>query len=272
MNAKHTLTTGLWILTIFALVTGCSPSASLDDLEEWDLVFISDNSEMGVPYYLPKYIEEDTGKTVNLHNYAIMELSAQTVLNALHGDPVDEQFQGQLDGLREAVTEAEFIVYFAGNYGDIEGMGDLTGDIGACWETYSSCTLPDNCTLGAYQPYTTVVGEIFKEMIALRDGKPTIIRALDFYNPYLDRQEKCGEEMKTECIQCSKTFSDSIRIAADANHVPLVSIYDLFNGVDHDEDPREKGYIGGFGFFPSTEGFIAIADRIREEGYEPITP
>lgn len=59
---------------------------------------------------------------------------------------------------------------------------------------------------------------------------------------------------------------------AEANRVPLVSIYNLFNGVNHDENPRKKGYIGGFGFFPSTEGFKAITNHIREEGYEPIVP
>jgi hypothetical protein len=229
-------------------------------------------SAFGAQYYFVKYIEEDTGKTVNLYDYVITDLSAQTVLYALRGEEVDEYFREQITGLKEAVAEAEVIVFFAGNYGDIEGMGDLTGDIGACW-VHFECTPPDNyCTPEVYQPYTTVWSEVFKEMLALREGKPTIIRALDFYNPYISGYEKCGAEMQTSCIQCCGTFNDAIRLAAEANHIPLVSVYDLFNGPNHVEDPREKGYIGNDGFFPSTEGAKAIANHLRDAGYEPVSP
>jgi hypothetical protein len=78
--------------------------------------------------------------------------------------------------------------------------------------------------------------------------------------------------MGTGCIHCWTTFNESIRIAAEENNIPLISVYDLFNGPNHDEDPREKGYIGGMGLFPSGEGALAIAESIREEGYDPVAP
>lgn len=62
MNTKNILKTGLWILTIIALTSGCGQSVNLDELDEWDLVYITDNSEAGAQYYLPGYIEEDTVK------------------------------------------------------------------------------------------------------------------------------------------------------------------------------------------------------------------
>jgi hypothetical protein len=244
---------------------------SLDSLAEWDLVYISDNTGSGVPYYLPKYIEEDTGKTVILHDFVITELSAQAVLDELRGGTANEQFAEDLQGLKEAVAGAEVIVFFAGNYDDIEGMDGLTGDLMSCWE-YATCNLPDNCTLDLYQPYTDVLSQFFQEMLALRAGKPTVIRALDFYNPYLSDQAKCGVEMKTSCAKCWTTFGDAIRRAAETYNIALVSIYDLFNGVNHDQDPKEKGYLGAYGFFPSTDGCKAIAQRIREEGYDPVSP
>lgn len=171
--------------------------------------------------------------------------------------------------MRKDVTEAEVIVYFAANYDDIEGMSGLTGDLMACI-SYQGCNPLDNCTLETYRPYTATISEIFKEMLALRDGKPTIIRAMNFYNPYISGHARCGVEMETGCTHCWTTFNDSIRLAAEANNIPLVSVYDWFNGVNHDEDPREKEYIGAYGFFPSKEGAMAIANQIREAGYEPV--
>ena len=54
--------------------------------------------------------------------------------------------------------------------------------------------------------------------------------------------------------------------------VPLVSIYDWFNGPDHTEDPRAKGYVGPDGFHPSTAGREAIVAALHEAGYEPLHP
>ena len=267
MNIKNIMKAGLLIFTILILLTGCGQFAN----KEWNVVYISDNSGSCVPNYLPQYIEEDTGKTVILHNYVIEELSAQVVLEALRGDTTNARFSERLKGLREAVADADEIIFFAGNYGDIEGMGGLKGDLMACF-MYFAGQPPDNCTLEVYQPYTEVLNGIFEEMLALRDGKPTVIRALDFYNPYLSGQRLQGTEMETQCSQCWSTFNNAIRSAADANHIPLVSVYDLFNGVNHIEDPKEKGYLGDSGFFPSSEGCQAIANRIVEEGYDPIHP
>ena len=50
---------------------------------------------------------------------------------------------------------------------------------------------------------------------------------------------------------------------------PLVSVHDLFNGPEHDEDPREKGYIGSDGIHTSAEGRAAIADALAAVGYYP---
>jgi hypothetical protein len=271
MNHRYLKTIASLCLLVTILASGCSQSISLEDLETWDLVIITDNSALGVQYYLPGYVEEDTGKTVILHDYVLAELSAQSVLNALRGEAVNDQFSERLIGFREIVAEAEMIIYFAGNYGDIEGMGGLSGDLMACFSHFA-CNPPENCTADVYQPYSEVVSEIFSEMLALREGKPTIIRALDFFNPYISGHITCGEEMETACIQCWTTFNAATWTAAEENNIPVVSIYDFFNGEEHTEDPREKGYIGGFGFFPSTEGAEAIAELIRQEGYEPIIP
>lgn len=45
-----------------------------------------------------------------------------------------------------------------------------------------------------------------------------------------------------------------------------------FNGADHQEDPRDKGWIGGDAEYTSLAGQILIADIFRRLGYEFIVP
>ena len=53
----------------------------------------------------------------------------------------------------------------------------------------------------------------------------------------------------------------------------FVSIYDAFafNGINHDEVPQEKGYIGLDGIHASQEERQAIADLMSAVGYRPLT-
>jgi lysophospholipase L1-like esterase len=51
--------------------------------------------------------------------------------------------------------------------------------------------------------------------------------------------------------------------------VPVAPVFDTFNGPNHDEDPRDKGYISVDGAHPSGEGAKAIAELLRDLGYEP---
>jgi hypothetical protein len=52
----------------------------------------------------------------------------------------------------------------------------------------------------------------------------------------------------------------------------MVSFYDAFNGPDHDEDPREKGYVGPDGYHFSREGTLAQAEILHGLGYGAIIP
>ncbi len=103
-----------------------------------------------------------------------------------------------------------------------------------------------------------------------QSGKPTIIRVVDFYNPLISRHR--DHNIEVECTQCFEIFNSAIQQAAEAYHVPLVSVYDVFNGSNHDEDPREKGYIGSDGVHASEQGQQVIADLLSEAGYEPVEP
>lgn len=253
------------LAVIFIVV--CGNTYSLDELEEWDLVYISDCSGWGVSDKFADNIERDTGKTVRIHKYLEGGLSALRVLQALQSDPESlSDLKGK--ALQADIAEAEVIVFFANPRGD-PSKGGVQGGMEKCIG-YGLGQLPEDCTLQLYEPYIENLKAIYEEILALRNGKPTIIRAVGFYNPLISGHRK--QNMEIECTQCWETFNTAVRQAADAFNIPFVSVYDVFNGLNHDEDPREKGYIGTDGVHTSKQGQQVIADLLSKAGYEPVEP
>ena len=250
---------------IIMFMAACSKRNPLYELEEWDLVYISDSTGWGVAQRFAKNIERDTGKTVRVHNYAISSLPALRVLNALQSDPEALTRTG-FKTFHADTSEAEVIVFFGNPRGDTS-EGGVTGGMEAC---IGGAKAPDDCTPELYEPYIENLKAIYEGMLALRNGKPTIIRAVDFYNPIISRHR--ARSIEVEWTQCWEIFNSAVRRAAEAYDIPLVSVYSAFNGSNHDEDPREKGYIGSDGIHASAEGQQAIADLLSESGYEPIEP
>jgi hypothetical protein len=254
------------VIVVLALcLTGCR-RASLANQDQWDLVYISDSTGWGVARKFAANIERDTGKTVVVHNYATGNLSVLQVLSALRGGPDAEDGPLPSDQLRTDIADAEVVVFYGNPRGDA-AQGGVTGGLETCM---NKTVAPDDCTPAHYAPYVENLKAAYEEILALRDGKPTIIRAVDFYNPLISRHRTDGTE--AECTACWEVFNAAVKEAADAYHVPLVSTYDAFNGPQHDEDPREKGYILSDGQHATPEGQQVIADALSAAGYDSIAP
>lgn len=257
------------IIKVFVLILaaagplGCGKSNPLDRMADWDLVYISDSTGWRVAEKLAQNIERDTEKSVKIHNYAIGALSAVDVLQALKSDP-EAVSSVKLKSLQSDVAEAEMIVFFANPRGAPE-EGGAQGGLEDCIEGSQA---PDDCTPELYKPYTENLISIYKEIFALRKGRPLIIRAYDFYNPLISKHRKNNIEI--ECTQCLETYNRATRLAAEEFDIPFLSIYDAFNGINHDEDPREKGLIGPDGIHASAEGRQLIADLISAVGYDQV--
>ncbi|MGD2159217.1 MAG: hypothetical protein PVG14_18350 [Anaerolineales bacterium] len=245
-------------ILIFGLM-GCRSTNPMDKIDEWDLVYISDSTGWGVAEKYGRNIERYTGKTVNVHNYAMGNMSALRVLNALRSDPPTHPLQAD-------IQEAEVIVFFANPRGP-QSEGGVQGGMEKC---IAGRYAPDDCSLQLYEPYIKNLISIYQEIFRLRDGEATIIRAIGFYNPLISRHRENG--IDKECTECFETFNQAVHMAADEFGIPFVSVFDAFNGVNHDEDPREKGYIGSDGIHASEEGQQVIADILSESGYEPMAP
>lgn len=246
-------------------VAGCAKNL-LEKLQEWDLVYISDSTGWGVAEKYAENIRRDTGKTIRVKDYAIGGLPAIKVLDVLSSDPIDMDNDDRFKSLRSDIAEAEIIVFIANPRGD-SAKGGVQGGMENC---ISAVKPPDDCTLDLYEPYTRNLEAVYALIFSLRDGKPTIIRAVDLYNPIINIHRE--RNMEIECTKCQETFNTAIQQAAEAFNIPLISVYDAFNGINHDEDPREKGYIGPDGIHASEKGKQVIADLLSDTGYAPIKP
>lgn len=252
------------LIPMTAFVAACGSKNLLDELDQWDLVYISDSTGWGVAKRYAENIQRDTGKIVQVSDYATGGLSALAVLDVLEGDHQDSDNEVGSGSLRSDIAKAEVIVFFVNPRGEL-ARGGVQGGVEHC---ISADQPPDDCSLELYEPYIENLRAVYENILALRMGKPTIIRATDLYNPLISIHR--NRNMEDECTECVENFNTAVRQAAEAFNIPLVSIYDAFNGSNHNEDPREKGYIGADGIHASEEGRQVVADLLSAAGYEPI--
>ncbi|MGB5186668.1 MAG: hypothetical protein WBO84_06035, partial [Acidimicrobiia bacterium] len=104
----------------------------------------------------------------------------------------------------------------------------------------------------------------------LRAGQPTVIRVADeFAAPIADWREA---GIEAECTAGWEAHAGVVREVADEYGAAAASWYDAFNGVDHDQDPREKDLIASDGWHQSPEGVAAQAEVLHVLGYDTVTP
>jgi hypothetical protein len=238
-----------------AATQAASTEGPSDDSEVWDLLYVQDSHGFGVAELLGEHLEDALGVKVELHDKAIGHLAAVTVLKRIRGESPDDW-----SGL---VRDAEVIVLF----GNPEGSG-ITSDIRTCISgSTRDRESPVRYAEEDWQPYRDVLDQIYAEIWRIRSGEPVVLRAVDFINPAISAWREAGIE--PECTAALEAMNRTIRAAAEANAATVVSTYNVFNGVNHDEDPREKGWIGSDGIHLNEAGMKAIADAIAAAGFEP---
>ena len=208
-------------------------------------------------------IEEELGVEVRVHDHALGRLSAMEVLVSL--DPSIDGFS-RLGDARGEVAEAEIILIF-GNPAD----SGTTTDMESCVSTSTvPRDPPTRYSSEDLEPYRDVLVSIYERVFELVGDRPVIVRTIDWPNPFITDWPLAGVE--EECTAAWEAWSDSLADAASGFDVPLVSMYDGFNGPDHTEDPRAKGYAGFDGWHPSAAGSEAMVAALHEAGYEPLRP
>lgn len=242
------------------LLVSCSPQPSLHEMEEWDLVWISDSSGWDVADVYASMVEEDTGKKVNVKDNWIGGLSAGNVYSALKGEPTPNLI---LERLAEQIKEAEIVVFYANPEASWEEGNP------ADWNCTEGIYYVNNCDMETFDTYVQHLEGIYQIIFELRDGQPTIVRAFDAYNPLIARFQENG--VYEECKGCWANYNAAIHQAAASYNIPVAAVAEAWNGPNWDQDPKATGYTKD-GIHPNEVGATIIAQAIRELGYDPIIP
>jgi hypothetical protein len=230
--------------------------ASMAELGQWDLVVFADRNftpeDMAGAY--ARRITADTGIAVEAQDFALTGLESERILAMIR----DEAFPN----LERAIAEAEVIVV-NGTPPSIDLDPCLGGSVRDRGDVPAY-------TADDFAPYVGVLGDIYDEILRLRDGAPTIVRAMDFYNPWLDVWEENG--VAEACTAAWQEFSAAAERAAGEAGVPFVSMYDLLNGPDHQQDMGEAGYLTGAMWQANEAAGTLMVDALAATGYAPVAP
>lgn len=252
----------LIFLTVSLLLTSCSSQPSLDEMEEWDLVWISDSSGWDVAEIYAAMVEEDTGKKVNVMDNWMGGLSAGYVYTVLKGEPTPN---ATLEHLGELIKEAEIVVFYANPEESWEEGNP------ADWVCVSTISLNyvNNCDMETFDTYVQHLEGIYQIIFELRDGQPTIVRAYDAYNPLIARFQEQG--VYEDCKACWANYNAAIHQAAASYNIPVADVAEAWNGPNWDKDPQTLGYTKD-SEHPNEVGATIIAQALRELGYGPVVP
>ncbi|TFH33637.1 MAG: SGNH/GDSL hydrolase family protein [Anaerolineales bacterium] len=244
------------------LIGACSKPPALLDLQEWDLVWISDSSGWDVAQVYAAMIEEDTGIKVNVHDNWIGGLPAASVYHALLGEPTASL---TLERLADEIREAEVIVFY-GNPEDSWEEGNP-----ADWLCVNGIGMNyvNNCEMETFDSYIQILEGIYAKIFELRAGQPTIVRAFDAYNPLITRFKEQGSY--EDCKACWANYNAAIHQAAASYNVPVAGVALAWNGPNWDQDPVALGYTKD-DIHPNQEGARVIAEALRVLGYDPVMP
>ena len=232
--------------------------------QELDLLWVTDSSGSGVADIYGEFIAQDLGIQVNVLDKWQGGLAAGRLLEALQGETTNNYGLGRM---REYVLESEVIVIYGNPEQSVSE--DNPWDFN-CGQNLSKCYV-NACEMDTFEKYIGDLKEIYSIIFSLREGKPTIIRAIDAYNPRI--VSLCTPDgLFDECRQCWENYNDAIHQAADEMGVPVANVFDAWNGLDHTEDPNDKGYTLSDKTHPNKAGATVIAELLRDLGYETIIP
>jgi len=174
------------------------------------------------------------------------------------------------------VPPAEIIVLFSRPGEAPEGRdANIVEDFERCWKGAIHGEPPTtNLPADYWDSYRSNLDDIYAELWALRQDTSTVLRTIDVYNPSLPQQRQ--GDIEAECTAWFEAWSEQTAQSAADNGSTFVSLYDLFNGPNHDQDPVDAGYIGPTDTEPDADWYQAtetgvdlIAQRLADEGFEP---
>jgi lysophospholipase L1-like esterase len=261
------------------LLNGCAPAStpvpsvtetSLPSLTPWSLVVVGDSIAYdsslicpGCSVFVDRYaaaIIEATGHPVNVQNLSERGLQIDGLLEELSTNAIR----------RDALANADIIVVNIA-HNDTPWLRDddpCDGPSGnnPDWSKYNA-----TCAAAAAEVFRPKFESVYAQIVALREGKPTIFRTINRYNDWIGWP---GGDVPPEATNATRividVWSAMICEAAQANGFTCADIYHAFNGS---EGLTPAGDLLGKDYtHPSDKGNEVIARVLTDLGYAPLVP
>jgi lysophospholipase L1-like esterase len=239
----------------------------------WSLVAVGDsiavNSSMVCPGcigFVDRYadaIVEATGHPVEVSNRSQPMLRVDALLDELKTDA----------SRRDALANADIIIVSIA-FNDtpwLRSDDPCDGPNGnqPDWSKYNS-----TCAAAAAEIFRPKFESVFAQIVALREGKPTMFRTINRYNDWIGWTGAAGETNPPEATDATRVVIDAwsamVCEAAQANGFACADIYHAFNGP---AGLTPSGYLLGKDYtHPSDKGNEVIARVLTDLGFAPFVP
>jgi lysophospholipase L1-like esterase len=261
----------LVFVCIIVLLSGCDSAATPP--APWSLVVVGDSIAItnsmtcpGCTGFVDRYadaISMATDHPVTVSNLAQPMLQVDALLTELTTDV----------SRRDALANADIIIVSIAfndtpwhrNDDPCDGPNGGTPD----WSKYNS-----TCAAAAAEILRPKFESIYAQIVALREGKPTIFLTINRYNDWIGWTGENGETNPPEATEATRVVVDAwsamICEAAQANGFTCADIYHAFNGSDGltpSGDLLAKDYT-----HPSDKGHEVIARVLTDLGFAPLAP
>ena len=264
------------------LLSGCAPAStpvplatetSIPPPTPWSLVAVGDsiaiNSSMvcpGCSGFVDRYADaifEATGHPVEVRNLSQPMLQVDALLEELKTDA----------SRRDALANADIIIVSIA-FNDtpwLRSDDPCDGPNGnkPDWSKYNT-----TCAAAAAEIFRPKFESVYAQIVALREGKPTIFRTINRYNDWIGWIGEAGETNPPEATDATRVVLDAwstmVCETAQENGFTCADIYHTFNGaagLTPSGDLLAKDYT-----HPSDKGNEVIARVLTDLGYAPLVP
>jgi lysophospholipase L1-like esterase len=203
-----------------------------------------------------------TGTAVSVRNVGRPSLRVERLLQDLTDASTVADTAASADAIVVAVGNSDA----PWNITDDACDGEATAVDLVPWEMYT-----DACISAEVERFRPTFDAVFKRLVELRAGRPTIYRAIDRYNDWIGFE---GGEVPPVAVEVSVSYNDAwnsmICESAETNGFACAEISTAFNG----EDGRTaSGHLLAPDYIhPSDAGHERIAEVLVELGFAPLVP